>query len=305
MTPHPYTLPSTFRLPYLPPYHRIPCQIHAHSMPTPCPLHVHPGIDGNGCPQGVSDQCASLVTLWMNQSGSAAGLLSLYDFYSDVCLGAPNAAALHVAGAVPSPSISSSSSSFSSSSSSISSTNEGVCADPQTQRYLRQSTVRAAMHVRPEAAPWSPCSQSLNDAYSCPDTLVNVAPLYRALVPERRVLVYSGDVDGIVPTLASRRWIASIEGGLTQTHAWQPWLASDGQIGGWKLRWVPEEEGTEGREGRERRERRERRLGGEGGEGGVGGELVFATVRGAGHQVPAYQPMRAFELFETFLEASE
>ena len=155
------------------------------------------------------------------------------------------------------------------------------------------------MHVRPEAAPWSPCSQSLNDAYSCSDTLVNVAPLYRALVPERRVLVYSGDVDGIVPTLASRRWIASIEGGLTQTHAWQPWLASDGQIGGWKLRWVPEEDGTEGREGRGRRGRRL------GGEGGVGGELVFATVRGAGHQVPAYQPMRAFELFETFLEASE
>jgi serine carboxypeptidase-like clade II len=30
--------------------------------------------------------------------------------------------------------------------------------------------------------------------------------------------------------------------------------------------------------------------------------LVFATVKGAGHLVPYYQPRRALELFSSFLE---
>lgn len=29
--------------------------------------------------------------------------------------------------------------------------------------------------------------------------------------------------------------------------------------------------------------------------------LTFATVRGAGHEVPLFQPRRAFELFQSFL----
>ena len=46
------------------------------------------GIDGNGCPRGVSDKCAGLVETWMLQSGNTAGLLSLYDYilHSDACL---------------------------------------------------------------------------------------------------------------------------------------------------------------------------------------------------------------------------
>jgi len=32
------------------------------------------------------------------------------------------------------------------------------------------------------------------------------------------------------------------------------------------------------------------------------GDLTFATVREAGHQVPSYQPARAFSLIKHFLE---
>jgi len=83
--------------------------------------------------------------------------------------------------------------------------------------------------------------------------------------------VYSGDVDGIVPTLASRRWIENMHGKKIRNR-WQYWVEKGGQIGGWGMRWTI---GT--------------------------GELTFATVRGAGHQVPSYQPRRAFQLFESFL----
>ena len=55
-------------------------------MQRQCDFTKDLGVDGNGCPQGVSDACAQLVSRWMNQSGSNRNLLSLYDFYADVCL---------------------------------------------------------------------------------------------------------------------------------------------------------------------------------------------------------------------------
>lgn len=32
------------------------------------------------------------------------------------------------------------------------------------------------------------------------------------------------------------------------------------------------------------------------------GDITLATVRGAGHEVPSYQPLRALALIESFLE---
>ena len=118
----------------------------------------------------------------------------------------------------------------------------------------------------------------LNDAYSCTDTLVSVVPLYRALLEQGfKVLVYSGDVDGVVPTLASRRWIDGMGGQRTVTEPWQPWMSSSGQLGGWRMKFLQ-------------------------GDLHVGGELTFATVRGAGHQVPTFQSERADDLFSWFLQ---
>eukprot|EP00955_Chlamydomonas_euryale_P105284 365629-Chlamydomonas_euryale.AAC.6 len=65
-----------------------------------------------------------------------------------------------------------------------------------------------------------------------------------------RILVFSGDVDGIVPVVGSRRWTAGL--GLTTTRPWQPWLSATQQVGGY----IVEYEG-----------------------------LSFATVRNAGHMV--------------------
>jgi serine carboxypeptidase-like clade 2 len=161
--------------------------------------------------------------------------------------------------------------------------------------YLNMRNVRTALHTSTDQqahAPksWEPCSQPLNDAYSCPDTLVSVAKVYESIISAanttRRLLVYSGDVDGVVPTLATRRWLTALEsankgstsdaaaGGLHKVEQWRPWIAGDGQIGGYTERWQA---------------------------GSGGGEAVFATVRGAGHMVPLFQPRRAFELFAAFL----
>lgn len=110
-----------------------------------------------------------------------------------------------------------------------------ACADQHTTAYLNLPAVQRALHVRASQwkGPWEACSQALNDAYSCPDTLVSVVPLYRVLLERGfRVLVYSGDVDGVVPTRASTRWINSMGGSKTLLESWRKWEDEDGQIGG-------------------------------------------------------------------------
>lgn len=39
------------------------------------------------------------------------------------------------------------------------------------------------------------------------------------------MLVYSGDVDGIVPVVGTRRWVASLR--LLEREPWGPWLVDD------------------------------------------------------------------------------
>lgn len=81
------------------------------------------------------------------------------------------------------------------------------------------------------------------------------------------MLVYSGDIDAIVPVTGSRRWIESLQ--LPVRRPWHQWHV-DGQVAGFEVQY----------------------------EG-----LTFATVRGAGHMVPYTQPGRAAALFRRFLRA--
>ena len=93
-----------------------------------------------------------------------------------------------------------------------------------------------------------------------------MVPLYQQVLSSgRRILVYSGDVDGVVPTAATTRWIARLN--ATTEQPWAAWIDEDGQIGGYTF--------TRG--------------------------VTFATVRAAGHMVPRYQGKRAFALVRAFL----
>ena len=129
-----------------------------------------------------------------------------------------------------------------------------------------------------QAPPWQPCSDAVNDAYSCADTLDSMVPAYGALVEGgHRLLAYSGDVDGIVPTLATRRWLEELYGnnktaaaGTGADDAWRAWIGADGNLAGYTERHA-------------------------------GGAAVFATVRNAGHMVPRFQPERAFTMAQRFL----
>lgn len=54
-------------------------------------------------------------------------------------------------------------------------------------------------------------------------------PVYESLLaldPPPRVLVYSGDVDGCVPHLGTRRWVSSL--GLPPVQPWRSWHSTTG-----------------------------------------------------------------------------
>jgi serine carboxypeptidase-like clade 2 len=141
------------------------------------------------------------------------------------------------------------------------------------ERYLNTPSVRAALNVRADAPYWTDCTNRIN--YSYQDLLSSVIPVHQALIAsgQLRILIFSGDVDGIVPTAGSRAWVESMA--LKETVSWHPWYSTGGQhfgtqLGGYAVEY----------------------------EGG----FSFATVRGAGHMVPYTQGSRAFDLFSAFLD---
>ena len=86
------------------------------------------------------------------------------------------------------------------------------------------------------------------------------------------MLVYSGTVDDMVPTDGTRAWIRKLHGEGRLSYApsgtWKGWIVNR-QLAGFQEKY------NEG--------------------------ITFATVRGAGHMVPATQPERALAMVDRFL----
>lgn len=138
------------------------------------------------------------------------------------------------------------------------------CVDNYLTTYLNRPDVQQAIHAN-ISYPWSDCSSLVKYNYS--DVEKSVIPLYeKFLGTDLSILVYSGDVDAIVPTPGTRAWIASMDRPIVE--AWRPWIASNKQVGGY----VEKYKG-----------------------------FTFCTVRQAGHMVPETQPERAFDMFSRFL----
>jgi len=145
------------------------------------------------------------------------------------------------------------------------------CIDTHLQSYLNLADVQTAIHA--ESLHWVDCSSIVNYSYS--DLLSSEIPVYQDLLnnSKLRMLVYSGDVDGIVPVTGTRKWLDSMN--MTISSPWRLWLDSFSQTGGFVevYRYGSNPNG-----------------------------LTFATVRDAGHMVPWTQPGRSFDLFSRFLQ---
>lgn len=201
------------------------------------------------------DDCSSA----MSQASREMGIINLYDIYEEACLGLP-------------PDIQH----FGNSGISLArksgiksrSTQQDPCIDIFLTDYLRRDDVIEAIHATPSPNIWSECSGKVD--YSRSDLLASVIPLYQQFFKENmiHILVYSGDVDGVVPHTGTEQWLASKALGLTINKPFAAWKASNGQVGGYRT---------------------------------VYNEMTYATVRGAGHMVPGTQPLYALDMFKAFL----
>ncbi|THG09336.1 hypothetical protein TEA_008863 [Camellia sinensis var. sinensis] len=132
--------------------------------------------------------------------------------------------------------------------------------------YLNRADVQEALHanVTKLSYDWEPCSLVITRWEDSPSTII---PLLQELMANGlRVWVFSGDIDGRIPVTSTKYSINKMK--LHLKTPWHPWYLN-GEVGGYTEVYK--------------------------------GDLTFATVRGAGHQVPSYQPARALSLIMHFL----
>ncbi|KAF5738025.1 serine carboxypeptidase-like 34-like [Tripterygium wilfordii] len=139
---------------------------------------------------------------------------------------------------------------------------DNPCVDYVTP-YMNRPDAQKALHanVTKLPYPWQACGYHIQRW--------NVLPVIKRLIAGGglRVLIYSGDADGMVPVTSTR--YASRKLGLNITQDWTPWYGSNKQVGGWTTIYD--------------------------------GGLTFGTVRGAAHQVPASAPKRTLQIVGHFL----
>jgi serine carboxypeptidase-like clade 2 len=143
------------------------------------------------------------------------------------------------------------------------------CGEFYVYAYLNRQDVQEALHanVTKLKYEWSPCSSVIRHWVDSASTVLPL--LHEFLNNGLRVWIFSGDTDGRVPVTSTKYSIKKMN--LPVKKIWHPWLAY-GEVGGYTEVYK--------------------------------GDLTFATVREAGHQVPSYQPARALTLIKHFLDGT-
>ncbi|KAL2478417.1 Serine carboxypeptidase-like 40 [Forsythia ovata] len=144
------------------------------------------------------------------------------------------------------------------------------CNDDYVHAYLNRPDVQEALHANVTKIHynWQSCSDVVEEWEDSPSTIIPL--LKEFLANGLRVWIFSGDTDGVIPVTSTKYSINHMK--LSTKISWHPWFL-DGEVGGYTQVYE--------------------------------GNLTFATVRGAGHQVPSYQPARALSLVKFFLSGKK
>jgi carboxypeptidase C (cathepsin A) len=149
------------------------------------------------------------------------------------------------------------------------------CEDNYAANYLNDVNVKTSLHVKSNIE-WEECSRTTK--YNLADKMLPMEHYYKTILtskthPELRVLVYSGDNDGVCGTIGTQRWIYDL--GFSVSSLWETWFV-DGQTAGYITKFYT----PFSRDSR----------------------FSFMTVHFAGHEVPTYKPKEALELFQKYLD---
>lgn len=153
------------------------------------------------------------------------------------------------------------------------------CTEDYNVNYLNDLNVQKALHVVDNQATkskeWLSCNNAINLNWPRLDWTANTIPLFSRIAkhsnkPEGfKMLVYSGDTDGVCGTSGTQKWVYDVEN-TTLEELWLQLIDDNGQLGGYVTMFT--------------------------------NNFTFATIRFAGHEVPAYQPGRSLLLLQYYLD---
>ena len=132
--------------------------------------------------------------------------------------------------------------------------------------YFNNPIVRAQLKISPNASTWDLCASDFNYTQSMNATQW-IWPILRG---RYKLLKYSGDTDGAVPTWGTQQWIASLNWPVKE--AWRPYYIYNiygQQVAGY----------VEVRDG-----------------------LTFVTVHGAGHMAPQFKRQPTYNAIFKFIK---
>lgn len=147
------------------------------------------------------------------------------------------------------------------------------CTEDYLIPYLNRADVKAALHVKNDIT-WEECASFSDFHYSETDSAKSMTSYYQYLIKHKskfnlKILVYSGDDDSVCSTQGTQQWIWDL-GYNISGHMWSPYQVNN-QTAGYITQWKDT-------------------------------NMAFATVHGAGHEVPAYTPSIALYLYNAFLD---
>ncbi|CAA7027001.1 unnamed protein product [Microthlaspi erraticum] len=142
------------------------------------------------------------------------------------------------------------------------------CTEGYTEKYFNRKDVQTALHANVTNLhyPYTPCSGVIRKWRDAPSTVIPI--IQKLMTGGLRIWIYSGDTDGRVPVTSTRYSIKKM--GLKVESPWRSWFHKS-QVAGWVETYA--------------------------------GGITFATVRGAGHQVPVIAGPQSLSLFSHFLSS--
>lgn len=131
--------------------------------------------------------------------------------------------------------------------------------------WMNLNETREALHIPGDAPAWEECNMDVHNMYKLTrEGSFWIYPVLKAA--GIRMMFYSGETDGAIPTLASKIWIENL--GYDVVQEWKPWMYGDNQVAGWWERYDG---------------------------------LDFVIVRGVGHMAPQWSPEAVLNMVNNWM----
>ena len=143
--------------------------------------------------------------------------------------------------------------------------------DTDIEDYFNRQDVQAALHVKAERK-WVVCSNDVYDNYNNTYTIGSVWAYPLLIKAGLRILIYSGDSDGVVSTSGNLLWIRDLN--LETEEPWRQWRVDNDMdnVAGYVVKYKG---------------------------------LTFCTIRGVGHMAPGWKPKESYYMFRKFLKEED